>query len=137
MIRTNDKEINRILDKAEEYRKQFQENIYSKNSIDFETNIDWGDIFETFFDKNNRLDFEDKNNVFINYKLNKKELEEGCIKKIKYKIKDKNNKIITRKVEVKFPSGISEKQKIVISGCGNYKKENNSYSNLIITVLTF
>lgn len=135
MIRTKDEEINKILDKAEEYRKQFQENVYHKNPIKFDINTDFGDIFEAFFHEEKKLDYKDKNNVFINYKLNKEDLKNGCTKIIKYKSKDKYNKIIARKIEVKFPPCISEGQKIIISGCGNYKKENNSYSNLIITIL--
>lgn len=135
MIRTRDKEINEILDRAEEYRKQFQENECHEKTINSDVSKKLEKIFKIAFNKEECKEYKDKNNVFINCKLNKNNLKNGCTKVIKYKSKNKYNKIITRKIKVKFPPCISEGQKFIISGCGNYKKESNSYSDLVITIL--
>lgn len=134
MIRTRDEEINEILDKAEKYRKQFQKDVCHKKTINFDGSKELEKIFKAIFNKEECTEYKDKNNVFINCKLNKNNLKNGCTKVIKYKSKNKYNKIITRKIKVKFPPGISKGQKVIIKGCGNYKKESNSYSNLVINV---
>ena len=79
--------------------------------------------------------YNDKNNVFINCKLNQYELKNGCKKIIKYKFRNKANKKITKKLEVKIPKDIKEEQKIIIHESGNYIKEKNKYSDLVINIL--
>ncbi len=134
MMKTKDEEINKILDRAEEYRKQFQKKESHVEAISFNDDLDFGEIFDEFFKLHNKLNYDDKNNVFIKCKLTKENLKNGCTKIIKYKSIDKNNKRISKKIEVKFPKQLSVGQKVIIAGCGNYIKENNAYSNLVITV---
>ena len=67
--------------------------------------------------------------------MNPNELKNGCTKNIKYKFRDKNNRNIIKRIEVKIPKNIQEGQKIIIYGCGNYIKERNQYSNLVINIV--
>ena len=50
-------------------------------------------------------------------------------------MKNINNKQNFKKLEVKIPSDIKEEQKIIIHESGNYIKEKNKYSNLVINIL--
>lgn len=50
-------------------------------------------------------------------------------------MKNINNKQNFKKIEVKIPSDIKEEQKIIIHESGNYIKEKNKYSNLVINIL--
>ena len=67
--------------------------------------------------------------------MNQYELKNGCKKIIKYKFRNKANKKITKKLEVKIPKDIKEEQKIIIHESGNYIKEKNKYSDLVINIL--
>lgn len=137
MLKSKDEEINKILSRAEKYREQYNEKITNKNNYNFNLEMDsnFGAVFKEFFDKFKNYDYNDKNNVFINCKLKQEELKNGCTKIIKYKYMDKNNKKILQKLEVKIPKNIKERQKIVIHNCGNYIKEQNRYSHLIINIV--
>lgn len=135
MILTKDEEINKILDRAEKYREQYNEKLTNKKNVKFEIDNDIGDIFKKFFGTSEKHNFNDKNNVFIKCKLNPNELKNGCTKNIKYKFRDKNNRNIIKRIEVKIPKNIQEGQKIIIYGCGNYIKERNQYSNLVINIV--
>ena len=135
MKTTKDDEINRILARAEKYRSQYNENINIEKNVKFELGNDIVDIFETFFRTKIETDYSDKSNIFINCKLNKNETQNGCKKIVKYKAKEKNNKMIVKKIEVKIPNNIKEGQKIVVHECGNYINDKNKYSDLIINIL--
>lgn len=102
-----------------------------EENVDFDIDTDIGDIFKAFFETQPSNNYNDENNIFINCKLNKNE----CKKIIKYKRKEKNNKRTFKKIEVKIPSDIKEEQKIIIHGCGNYIKEKDNYSDLVINIL--
>ena len=134
-MKTKDEEINKILDRAEKYREQYNKKIKKEENVKFEIDTEIGDIFKEFFGTLENHDFDDKNNVFINYKFTQDELKNGCKKKIKFKIKEKNDKVITKSLELKIPENIKEGQKIIIYECGNYIKETNKYSNLVINII--
>ncbi len=129
-----DEGIDKILNKAEEYRKQYQKKVYHKNTINSDFDKHLGDILKKIFQRENRFNYDDKNNVFINYKLSKEDLKNGCTKVIKYKATEKNDKKNSKKIKIKIPPNMSAGQKIIISNCGNYVKESDSYSNLVITI---
>ena len=135
MKRTKDKEINRILARAEEYRKQYNKKFNIEENVNFDIAPDIIDIFKAFFGTQPNNIYNNENNIFINCKLNKTEAKNGCKKIIKYKLKEKNNKQTFKKIEVKIPSDIKEEQKIIIHGCGNYIKEKDKYSDLVINIL--
>ena len=135
MIKTEDEEINKLLNRAEEYRKKMKENEFQEKSIKLQIDTNLGDIFKCFFQGKKKLDDNSKNNIFINYKLDKNELRNGCLKIVKYKSTEKDNKKLSKKIEVKFPPNTKMGQKIIIYHGGNYIKETNSYSNLIITIM--
>ena len=132
---TKDEEINKILARAEEYRKQYDKKFNKEENVDFDINTDIGDIFKAFFETQPCNNYSNENNIFINYKLNKNEAKNGCKRIIKYKSREKNNKQTFKKIEVKIPSDIKEEQKIIIHECGNYIKEKNKYSDLVINIL--
>ena len=78
------------------------------------------------------------NDIYILYKINKKEAEEGCVKKLKIKRKKWDNKakrIVTRKdtIKITIPKGIQDSQSIIIYGEGNQDKTSNS-GNLILNI---
>ena len=129
-MQTRDKEINKILNRAEEYRKQFQKS--ETKVIKPRFDIDFEEIFKVFFSK---VDSTNENNVFIKYKISKKDIKNGIIKNLKYKVMDKENKKITKTIDVKLPQKLPKKQKIVIAECGNYISKKNRYSNLVITLI--
>lgn len=131
-MQTIDKEINEILNRAEEYRKKFQKNEEKEEVIKSNLSVDLGDIVKQFF---SNIDTTDENSVFIKYKIKKADLENGIIKNLKYKVVDKNNRKIKKVISIKLTKKILKEQTIVISGCGNYIQAENRYSNLIITLI--
>ena len=130
-----DEEINKILARAEKYREKYNERSSTEKNVKFEINTDIGDIFKAFFETQPCNNYSNENNIFINCKLNQYEIKNGCKKIIKYKFRDKANKKITKKLEVKIPKDIKEEQKIIIHESGNYIKEKNKYSDLVINIL--
>lgn len=80
MLKTKDEEINKILDRAETYRKQFENTNLNKQQIIDNMNTNIENIFNEFFKENKNQNCNDKNNVFINYKLTQDELNNGCKK---------------------------------------------------------
>lgn len=135
METTKDEEINKILARAEKYREKYNEKSSTEKNVKFEIDTDISNIFKAFFKTQLGHNYNDKNNIFINCKLNQYELKNGCKKTIKYKFKNKANKKITKKLEVKIPKDIKEEQKIIIHESGNYIKEKNKYSDLVINIL--
>ena len=103
-MQTRDKEINKILNRAEEYRKRFQKN--EEKVVSSKLNVDFGEIFNKFFYK---LDDTDENNVFIKYKIKKADIKNGIIKNLKYTIIDKNNRKITKIINIKLPKQLLKK----------------------------
>lgn len=132
---TKDEELNKILARAEKYRSQYNEKFNIEKNAKFNLGNDIADIFEAFFGTKVKTDYNDKSNVFINCKLNKNEIKNGCTKIVKYKAMERNNKVIVKKIEIKISTNIKEGQKIIIRECGNYINEKNKYSDLIINIL--
>lgn len=134
-METKDQEINKILEKAENYRKELNKSKFETfKANDLNDDMSLSEIFEEFFEKSNKANLDDKNNVFLTYKLSKEEALNGCEKEIKYKYINEEDKKITRKQKIKFPKNIKDGQNIAIIQNGNYIKELNKYSDLIITV---
>ena len=134
MKKTKDEEINKILARAEEYREKYNKKLEMENNVKFDIDANIGDIFREFFGNFKELDYDDENNVFVNYKLTKDELVNGCEKTIKFKVKEKDNKNIVKKMKIKIPQNVSDGQKIIVRGCGNFINEKKQYSDLVINI---
>lgn len=134
MLKTEDKEINKILKKAEVYRNNLKENQFEIFTVNFQGDSSLGEIFEDFFKNRNKVDLEDKNNIFLKYKISKNEALNGCEKEIKYKYLNEENKKINKKIKIKFPKDIKDGQNMAICQSGNYIKDLNKYSDVIITL---
>ena len=96
------------------------------------------EVFKTYFECKNHDYKVTPNDIYILYKINKKEAEEGCVKKLKIKRKKWDNKakrIVTRKdtIKITIPKGIQDSQSIIIYGEGNQDKTSNS-GNLILNI---
>lgn len=127
----NDKKINELLDRTKNYR-----NNLSKSMNEFENfnNLNVEELQNVFQEERNKFKIEDNINVFVKCKIAKKELQKGCMKKIKYNRINENGKKETNVIDVKIPSEIQTGQKIIIYGQGNYIKELNKNSCLIIEI---
>lgn len=134
MIKTEDKEFNKILKRAEEYRNNLKENQFEIFTVNSQSDSSLGEIFEDFFKNRNKVDLEDKNNIFLKYKISKSEALNGCEKEIKYKYLNEENKKDNKKIKIKFPKDIKDGQNIVIYQSGNYIKDLNKYSDVVITL---
>lgn len=88
---------------------------------------------EKIFNKDD-IDLNNKNNVFLKCQLSEQEAIDGCTKKIKFMQICENGKIETNEIDVKIPQGIKNASSIVCYGQGNYIKEQNKRSNVIIKV---
>ena len=85
------------------------------------------------FDKD-KVDLNDKNNIFLKCQISKKEALTGCTKKIKFLQVSENGKAKTTEMDVKIPKGIQKGQSIVYYNQGNYIKELNKRGNIIIGI---
>jgi hypothetical protein len=123
-----DKKINEILKKAEDYRKDLHQ----------EMNTDFGDIEEIFkaFGKKDltETDINDKNNIFLKCKISKEESVNGCNKEIEYKVIEQNGEKRKNKIKVNIPKNIQDESNIILRGAGNYIKNQDKRSNLVIKV---
>ena len=87
------------------------------------------------FEKNkNDIDLNDKNNIFIKCKISKQEALKGCNKKIKFKQICENGKKEKNMINLKIPKGIQNNQSIILYNQGNYIKEKDKISNIIVNV---
>ena len=92
-------------------------------------------IIQQEFEKNKpEVNINDKNNVFIVCRITKQEALSGGIKKIKYNQICENGKKEKNIIDVKIPKGIQNNQKIIIYNNGNYVKNENKMSHLIIKI---
>jgi hypothetical protein len=123
-----DKKINEILKKAEDYRKDLHQ----------EMNTDFGDIEEIFkaFGKKDltEADINDKNNIFLECKISKEEAVNGCNKDVEYKTIEQNGEKRKNKIKVNIPKNIQDESNIILRGEGNYIREQDKRSNLVIKV---
>ena len=130
----NDEKINKILEKSKKYREQLASNMNSFINTEKEL-ADFEEVFEENFKKDiKNIDLNDKNNVFLKCKISEQEALDGCTKKIKYNCIREDGKKENNIINVKIPKGIQKDQSIVIYGDGNYIKELDKRSNIIIKV---
>ncbi len=127
-MNVNDSKINELLKRAQNYR-----NDLSKSIEQFE-NLDLEELQKSFQEGNNVFEIEDNRNIFIQYKITKEEANKGCMKKIKYTRINENGKKVTNEIEIKIPKGIQKGQEIILNGEGNYIKDLNKNSNLIVKI---
>ena len=74
METTKDEEINKILARAEKYREKYNEKSSTEKNVKFEIDTDISNIFKAFFKTQLGHNYNDKNNIFINCKLNQNEI---------------------------------------------------------------
>ena len=85
------------------------------------------------FDKG-KVDLNDKNNIFLKCQISEQEALNGCIKKIKFMQICENGKAEPNEMNVKIPKGIKKDSSIIFYDQGNYIKELNKRSNIIIGI---
>ena len=129
-----DEKTNEILENSKKYRKQLVSNM--NNFINLEK--EFAD-FEKVFEENFNIDKKDaylneKNNIFLKCKISKQEALNGCIKKIKYKQICEDGKKRLNIINLKIPNIIQNNQSIILYNNGNYVKEKNQMSNVIIKI---
>lgn len=133
-----DEKINDLLKRTKEYRKNLSNSKFNtfedKNFKDKDFG-DLGDIFKSFFENaKENFDMNDKDNIYLKCKISKDKALEGCMKKIKYKqINQKGIKEI-KKIDLKIPSNIKDSQSIVLHNEGNYIKEKNVISDVVVEI---
>ena len=130
-----DEKINQILEKFKKYREQLNSNIdnFINTGKEF-SNFDIK-VLEKIFNKDTKDgDLNDKNNVFLKCKISKEEALNGCTKKVTYKQIDENGEKNKNILDVKIPKGIQKGQSIIYYDQGNYIKELNKRSNIIIEI---
>lgn len=88
---------------------------------------------EKIFNKDN-IDLNNKNNIFLKFQISEQEARDGCTKKIKFMQICENGKKEPNEIDVEIPKGIKNASSIVCYGQGNYIKEQNKRSNVIIKV---
>lgn len=105
----------------------------NKNEIEetFEK-MDHGEL-KKIFDKG-KIDLNDKNNIFLKCKISEQEAINGCNKKIKFIQICENGKKKATEIDVKIPKGIKKDSSIILYNQGNYIKELNKKSNIIIGI---
>ena len=129
-----DEKINQILKRSRKYREQLASNMDSFINTEKEL-ADFGKVFEENLKKDiKNIDLNDKNNIFLKCKISEKEALDGCTKKIKYNYICENGKKENNIINVKIPKGIQKDQSIILYGDGNYIKELDKRSNIIIKV---
>lgn len=128
---TNDNKINELLDRAKNYRNEL-----SKSSNEFGNfeNLITEELQEIFQKGRNEFKIEDKRNVFVQCRITEDEVKKGPMKKIKYKRINENGNKETNEILIKIPEGINVGQSIVIYGEGNYVKELDKSSDLIVEI---
>lgn len=97
----------------------------------FEELDDWGDIFSYFFKTNASKDFNNSNNIIIEYCLNEKKAQVKHNKTFKYK-RNNNGIIEKRKIKIAIPAHVKNGQKILVKGEGNVKLK--LFGNLVVKI---
>ena len=130
-MKTKDNEINKILDRAKNYRKDLSK---SMNEFGNFENLNLEELQKEFQEGRKEFKIEDKRNVFVQCKITKDEANKGCMKKIRYNRISTNQIKELNEIFTKIPKGTELGQSIVIYGEGNYVKELNKNSDLIIEI---
>ena len=130
----NDEKINQILEKSKKYREQLALDMDSFKNTEKEF-ADFEKVFEENFNMDvKNVDLNDKNNVFLKCKISEQEALDGCTKKIKYNYIREDGEKENNIINVKIPKGIQKNQSIILYGDGNYIKELDKRSNIIVKV---
>lgn len=95
-------------------------------------NLNEKEIFNSF--EKGKIDINNPNNIFLKCKISKQEALNGCIKKIKYNQIDENGEENKNTIDVKIPKEIKNNQSIICYNQGNYIKELETRSNIIIKI---
>ena len=116
-----------LIERAEQYRTEV-----AKTKLDntFIQNLDFTDIMKQH---QTETDIHSKDNIYVECKVKKEEVTNGCTKPIKVTRIDQNGNKEKNVIQVKIPSHIENGQHIVIKENGNYI--NNRYSDLVIKVI--
>lgn len=130
-MKIKDNEINKILDRAKNYRKDLSK---SMNEFGNFENLNVEELQKEFQEGRKEFKIEDKRNVFVQCKITKDEANKGCMKKIRYNRITTNEIKELKEIFAKIPKGTKVGQSIVIYGEGNYVKELNKNSDLIIEI---
>ena len=125
-----DEKIKKILENSKKYREQLASNINS--FINSEKEL--ADLEKNFNMNEKDIDLNDKNNIFLKCLVTHQEALNGCTKKIKYNYICEDGKKKNNIINVKIPKEIQKGQSIVIYGNGNYIKELDKRSNIIIKI---
>lgn len=131
-MKTKDNEINKILDRAKNYRKDLSK---SMNEFGNFKNLKVEELQKEFQEERNEFKIEDKRNIFVQCKITKDEANKGCIRKIRYNRITTKETTESNEIFTKIPKGTKVGQNIVIYGEGNYVKELNKNSDLIIEII--
>lgn len=116
-----------LIERAEQYRTEVTK---SKLDNSFIQDLDFTDIMKQH---QTETDINNKDNIYVECKVRKEEVTNGCTKPIKIsRINDKGNRE-KNIIQVKIPSNIENGQHIIIRENGNYI--NNRYSDLVIKVI--
>ena len=92
------------------------------------------ELQEIFQKERDTFKVEDKRNVFVKCSITKDEINKGRMKKIKYKRINETGKKEQNEILIKIPEDIKVGQSIIMFGQGNYIKELDKNSNLIIKI---
>lgn len=127
-----DKEIREILNKSQISRKelhklQFNYNLNNWNDTEGLENI----FLENKYYKNN---VNDKNNIIKQCEISKEEALFGCSKNIKYTSINSKGEREVNQINIEIPKDIEDEQSIILYNCGNYIKEENRRSDLVVKI---
>lgn len=124
-MKINDSEITNLINRAKNYR-----NGLSSSLEDFRNIIDLEELQSDF--QKGEFNIEDERNVFVECKITEEELTKGSTKIIKYNQINEVGKKKENEILLKIPQNIKEGQKIILHNQGNYIKEENKWSHLIV-----
>ena len=127
-MNVNYDKLNELLGRRKNYRDDLSRTINEFEEFDLE------ELQKSFQEGRNEFEIADNRNVFVQCKITKKEMQEGCTKKIKYNRINENGKQESNIIDIKIPSQVQIGQRIIIYGQGNYIKELNTSSDLIVEI---
>lgn len=130
-MKVNDNKINELLSREEKYRDSLSKSM--NNFGNFE-NLKLEELQKIFQEESSQFNIDDKRNIFVQCKIKENSINKEYIKKIKYNRVNKNGKKEVNEILVKIPIGIEAGQSIILYGKGNYIKELNKNSNLIVQI---
>lgn len=128
-----DEKINEILNRAKDYRQDL------RATVDSFSEKEMGEAFKEILDEYGNItrkdeNINDKNNIILKCKITEKEALNGCMKKIKYKQLNSEGKQELNTINLKIPQNIKDGQKIILYNDGNYIKEKDSMSKVIVEI---